>query len=92
MRATRVPSGVGHLGDLAGQLDQRALVVVGHHDRPGEPDAVAAHRGRVPAQRVTSRPASAMVSMPCAITPGRPTAAATRSLQWIGLKSPEAPA
>jgi hypothetical protein len=33
-----------------------------------------------------------MVSMPWAITPGRPTDDATRSLQWIGLKSPDAPA
>ena len=30
--------------------------------------------------------------MPCAITPGKVTDVATRSLQWIGLKSPEAPA
>src|SRR6266545_3654198 len=43
-------------------------------------------------QSVTTRTADAMVSMPCAITPGRPSAAAIRSLQWIGLKSPLAPA
>ena len=30
--------------------------------------------------------------MPCAMTPGSPTDVATRSFQWIGLKSPEAPA
>ena len=45
-----------------------------------------------PAQAVTARPARAIVNMPWAITPGRPTACAVRSLQWIGLKSPEAPA
>ncbi len=39
-----------------------------------------------------ARAASAMVSIPCAITPGRPTSVATRSFQWMGLKSPEAPA
>ena len=33
-----------------------------------------------------------MVSMPWAITPGSPTSVATRSFQWMGLKSPEAPA
>ena len=42
--------------------------------------------------RVTTPEASAMVNMPCAMTPGRPTPVATRSFQWIGLKSPEAPA
>ena len=30
--------------------------------------------------------------MPCAMTPGRLTDVATRSLQWMGLKSPDAPA
>ena len=45
-----------------------------------------------PVQLVTARAASAMVNMPWAITPGRPTEVATRSFQWIGLKSPEAPA
>ena len=34
-----------------------------------------------PAQEVTRRLASAMVSIPCAITPGSPTSRATRSLQ-----------
>jgi hypothetical protein len=33
-----------------------------------------------------------MVNMPCAMTFGSPTDVATRSFQWIGLKSPEAPA
>ena len=45
-----------------------------------------------PAHSVRNRPASAMVSMPWAITSGRPTALAMRSFQWITLKSPEAPA
>ena len=44
-----------------------------------------------PAQSVTNRPAWAMVNMPWAMTSGRPTARATRSFQWMGLKSPEAP-
>src|SRR5882757_695141 len=34
-------------GDDTGHLDQGALVVVGDHDRGGEPDAVLGHRGRV---------------------------------------------
>ena len=45
-----------------------------------------------PAHSVRNRPASAIVSMPCAITSGRPTDLAMRSFQWITLKSPEAPA
>src|SRR5690606_4500867 len=45
-----------------------------------------------PTQSVTTRAARPIVSMPCAITPGSPTARAARSLQWIGLKSPDAPA
>src|SRR6185369_7721017 len=45
-----------------------------------------------PAQSVRYRPASAIVSMPCAITSGRPTDVAIRWFQWMGLKSPEAPA
>jgi len=36
--------------------------------------------------------ADAMVNMPCAITLGSPTEVAMRSFQWIGLKSPDAPA
>ena len=45
-----------------------------------------------PAQTATARPTRAIVNMPCAMTPGRPTLVAVRSFQWIGLKSPEAPA
>ena len=45
-----------------------------------------------PTQSVTMRPAEAIVSMPWAMTSGSPTALANRSFQWIGLKSPEAPA
>lgn len=45
-----------------------------------------------PVQSVTTRIASAMVNMPCAMTSGRPTSLANLSFQWIGLKSPEAPA
>jgi hypothetical protein len=45
-----------------------------------------------PAHPATMRAAIAMEYMPWAITPGSPTALATSSLQWIGLKSPEAPA
>jgi hypothetical protein len=45
-----------------------------------------------PAHVVTARPTSAIVYMPWAMTPGRPTLVAIRSLQWIGLKSREAPA
>jgi hypothetical protein len=33
-----------------------------------------------------------MVSMPCAMTSGRPTEVATRWFQWMTLKSPDAPA
>ena len=45
-----------------------------------------------PHQSVTTRTASAIVSMPWAITSGSPTDLAKRSFQWIGLKSPDAPA
>ncbi len=45
-----------------------------------------------PAQSVTTRIAVAMVNMPCAMTSGSPTLVANRSFQWIGLKSPDAPA
>jgi len=45
-----------------------------------------------PTQSVTNRPPCAMVNIPCAITSGSPTDLATCSFQWIGLKSPEAPA
>ncbi len=41
---------------------------------------------------VTARAASAIVYMPCAITPGSPTASATSSSWWIGLWSPLASA
>ena len=34
-----------------------------------------------PSQSVTTRPAEAMVNIPCAITSGRPTSPATRSFQ-----------
>src|SRR5687767_5183707 len=44
------------------------------------------------AQPSTARAASAIVNIPWAITPGSPTEVATRSDQWIGLKSPLAPA
>jgi hypothetical protein len=40
---------------------------------------------------VTVRPATAIVYMPCAMTSGSPTAVATRSFQWMMLKSPLAP-
>ena len=89
--ATRWPSSL--LGDHAADLDHGALVVVGHHDRGGEPDRrIRSTAPGSPAHSVTNRPASAMVSMPCAITFGRPTDRATRSFQWMTLKSPEAPA
>jgi hypothetical protein len=45
-----------------------------------------------PAHSLANRPASAMVNMPCAMTLGRPTEVATRSFQWMTLKSPDAPA
>src|SRR5919106_4228346 len=45
-----------------------------------------------PAQSVTTLATSAIVNMPCEMTPGRPTILANSSFQWIGLKSPEAPA
>ncbi len=45
-----------------------------------------------PSQSVTTRIASAMVNMPWPMTFGRPTEVAKASFQWIGLKSPEAPA
>src|SRR5689334_6519616 len=35
-------------GDDAGHFDRGALVVVGDHDRGGEPDAVLGHRRRIP--------------------------------------------
>ncbi len=41
--------GVGDLGDLPRDLQQRALVVVGDEHRAGEADPIAAHRGRVAA-------------------------------------------
>ena len=48
--------------------------------------------GSPPASSATYRPACAMVNIPCAITSGSPTDLASRSFQWITLKSPEAPA
>ncbi|ANP48288.1 hypothetical protein AVL59_00720 [Streptomyces griseochromogenes] len=45
-----------------------------------------------PAHSVSAVAASPMLSMPCAITPGRPTAEARESDQWMGLWSPEAAA
>ena len=45
----------------------------------------------VPA-RDRARAASAIVYMPCAITPGSPTLVATASSWWIGLWSPLASA
>ena len=45
-----------------------------------------------PTQSVTTRIALAMVNMPWAITLGNPTSVAKRWFQWIGLKSPDAPA
>ena len=50
------------------------------------------HGTRVAAQSVTTRTALAIVNMPWAITSGSPTDVANRSFQWIGLKSPDAPA
>ncbi len=79
-------------GHDAGDLEERALVVVGHRDRPGEADAVLDDPPGSPAQSVTTRAASAMVNMPWAITSGSPTDCATRWFQWMTLKSPEAPA
>ncbi len=69
-----------------------AVVVVGHDDRLGELAAELDHLARPPAQMSTARAASAIVNMPWAMTPGRPTEVATRSDQWMGLKSPLAPA
>ncbi len=45
-----------------------------------------------PAQSVTAVATRPMLSMPCAMTPGSPTAAARESDQWMGLWSPEAAA
>src|SRR5207342_3387908 len=45
-----------------------------------------------PTQSVTTRPAVAMESIPWAMTSGSPTDRATRSFQWMTLKSPDAPA
>ncbi|CAM5663472.1 hypothetical protein STENM223S_04448 [Streptomyces tendae] len=44
------------------------------------------------AHSVTAVAARPMLSMPCAMTPGRPTAAARVSDQWMGLWSPDAAA
>ena len=43
-------------------------------------------------QSSTARAASAIVYIPCAITPGSPTLRATSSSWWIGLWSPLASA
>ena len=43
-------------------------------------------------QSATARAASAIVYMPCAMTPGSPTLRATSSSWWIGLWSPLAAA
>ena len=45
-----------------------------------------------PAQVSRARAMSAWVYIPWAMTPGSPTDLATRSDQWIGLRSPLAPA
>ena len=49
-------------------------------------------RSAPPAHSVTTRRPVPIVSMPCAITEGRPRSDAARSDQWIGLKSVDAPA
>ena len=45
-----------------------------------------------PNQSVTSWLAKAIVSIPCAMTPGRPAERAKASSRWIGLRSPDASA
>jgi hypothetical protein len=77
----------------ARHLDLGAVLVVGHLHRLGEPGAELEHPvGGRPPTATPPRPARASVNMPWAITPGSPMPVATRSDQWIGLKSPLAPA
>ena len=58
--------------DLAGDLDLDAALG-GHDDRVGELAAEADHLGVRGTRSATARAASAIVYMPCAITPGSPT-------------------
>ena len=60
----------------------------GHDDRVGELAAELDHLGAAGTRSATARAASAIVYMPCAITPGSPTLRATCSSWWIGLWSP----
>jgi hypothetical protein len=60
--------------------------------RLGELAAQLHDRAGPPAQVSRARAVSAWVYIPWAMTPGSPTDLATRSDQWIGLKSPLAPA
>ena len=74
-------------------VDDGAVVVVRHDDRLGEPSAERLDCGDVadPGRRRRGWPARACT---CRARSRRATSTdvATRSLQWIGLKSPEAPA
>ena len=86
-------AGLGVEGaDDGDHLDGRRARV-GHRDGTREAHLVVERprRGPRPSRRRRST-AAPMVHMPCAMTPGRPTEVATRSFQWIGLKSPLAPA
>src|SRR5215208_34877 len=61
-------------------------------DHGREPDPEPLDRGRVAHPAGDHAGGDAHGVHPWAITPGSPTALATSSFQWIGLKSPEAPA
>ena len=90
--ATRVVALVVDRLDGAGDLERDALVVVRDDDGPGEAGRVADHGRRV-ADPVRDQPAGERHRQHAVGDHvGRPTPTANRSFQWIGLKSPDAPA
>ena len=68
----------------AGELDPRR-----QQDRLAEADVDLEGVGQPALQR---RQARALVHIPCAIAPGKPSGFAVSECMWIGLRSPETPA
>ena len=77
---------------VAGDLDDDAAVVVGTTTGLVNLQPSSTTTSAPPDHSATARPASAIVYMPWAITPGSPTLRADPSSRWIGLRSPLAPA
>src|SRR5699024_5122273 len=85
--------GAGEPHAVGGQFPRIAETVgrrrngAAHREHPAGADAPEAPRGS--ARAATARP---ILSIPWAMTRPRPTSVANRSSQWIGWKSPGAPA